>query len=79
MAPMGRSPAPVSCSPAARSIDFSHLDWQFRRKDVHGCEPALAQGAQAQGIMAFGQAPAVVVHHQAAVVPGEDPGSPGLG
>src|SRR5208337_3727606 len=47
-----------------------HFDRQFCRQDVHGRKPAPAQGAQAQCVVALGQAAAVVVHHQAAVVPG---------
>ena len=35
-----------------------------------GVKPALAQGAQAERIMALGQPAAIVVHHQAAMVPG---------
>lgn len=57
---------PVTC---ARGERFSCLHGQFRGENVHGREAALAQGAQAQRVVALGQAAAIVVYHQAAMEP----------
>ena len=60
--------------PAAWSLVpcLSHLNRQLSRKDVHRGQSTLAQRTQAEGIVALGQAPSIVVHHQTAVVPRGD-------
>ena len=47
-----------------------NLDGQVGRKDIHGSKPTLTQCAQAESVVALGEAPAIVIHDQAAVVPG---------
>src|ERR1700722_13540245 len=55
--------SPISCP-------LLFLDRQLRRKNIHGCKPALAKDAQAKRVMALGQPAAVVVNNQPAMIPG---------
>ena len=47
----------------------SGAEREFGREDVHGGEALAPEGAETQGVVAFGEPAAVLVEHQAAVEP----------